>query len=176
MPPSIRQGFEKGICNGLSKINIRKQISNFHCVKLFRRFNLVWPIKLGLSLKGVNGLTLQELEQLKQQTLKQMQLNGEATMPRVTVGMGSCGVKAGAQEVYDTISQELKAVGVEAVLVPVGCMGLCAEEPVVQVKLPNMPVITYSKVDPAKALRIVDQHILDCRPVRQWVFAVGDNT
>lgn len=94
-------------------------------------------------------MNLQELQQWRLQAQAQSQLRGKMTKARVTVGMGTCGIKAGAGDVLAAVKDELNKLGVTGVVVThVGCKGLCSQEPMVQVNLPGQPVITYSKVTP----------------------------
>ncbi|ADG83387.1 ferredoxin [Thermincola potens JR] len=118
---------------------------------------------------GVNWVNLQELEQLKQTALAEKQLAPDSAQPRITVGMGTCGIKAGARHVFQAFGEELKQVGCDAVLVPVGCKGACSYEPLVEVKLPGLPTVLYGNVDPEKVKHIVRQHLMKKQPVHEWV-------
>ena len=59
--------------------------------------------------------------------------------PRIAVGMGTCGSGNGAEAVFDAFSSEIDARGLAVELVPVGCFGFCAEEPLVNVWVPGPP-------------------------------------
>jgi NADH:ubiquinone oxidoreductase subunit F (NADH-binding)/NAD-dependent dihydropyrimidine dehydrogenase PreA subunit/(2Fe-2S) ferredoxin len=48
---------------------------------------------------------------------------------RITIGMATCGIAAGAEDVYDGF----KRLGLGRDVVPVGCVGMCYEEPIVMV-------------------------------------------
>ena len=52
---------------------------------------------------------------------------------KIIVGQGSCGIAAGAQKVYDAVSEELKKSGADAKLGITGCLGLCWLEPIVDI-------------------------------------------
>ncbi len=83
--------------------------------------------------------------------LKKVQKAGQARlMPekqiRIAVGMGTCGIGTGADEVYAALERELKAKKVPALLVKTGCFGFCAEEPLVNVRLPDHPLVILHKV------------------------------
>jgi NADH-quinone oxidoreductase subunit F len=75
--------------------------------------------------------------------------------PRICVGMGTCGVGNGAREVYQALEAEREKAGLDALLVPVGCFGFCAEEPLVSVHLPGQPLVILSRVLPADAPGII---------------------
>ena len=77
--------------------------------------------------------------------------------PRIGVGLGTCGIGNGAQNVYDALQAALAAKGVQAHLGPVGCFGFCAVEPLVNVYLPGQPLVLFSKVTPEDAAYIVEE-------------------
>ena len=68
--------------------------------------------------------------------------------PRIAVGMGTCGSGNGAEAVYHAFSSEIDARGLAVQLVPVGCFGFCAEEPLVNVWVPGRPLLILHRVQP----------------------------
>ena len=52
-----------------------------------------------------------------------------------------------------------------------GCVGLCDQEPLVDVLLPGRPKVTYGRVDEARARQIVANHIVNGNIVGDWVVA-----
>lgn len=66
---------------------------------------------------------------------------------RITVGLGTCGISAGAQTVFDRMSKKVAEMGLQADVVPVGCAGMCFAEPVVTVSIPGWPRAVYANVD-----------------------------
>ncbi len=76
--------------------------------------------------------------------------------PRIAVGMGTCGIGNGAQEVYDLFYHELHNQGVDAYLTKVGCFGFCAEEPLVNVFVQGYPLLILHRVTPDDVKGIVD--------------------
>jgi NADH-quinone oxidoreductase subunit F len=75
--------------------------------------------------------------------------------PRLGVGLGTCGMGNGAKEVFAALESELAKAGLDALLVPVGCFGFCAEEPLVSLHLPGQPLVMLSRVEAADAPGIV---------------------
>ncbi len=65
---------------------------------------------------------------------------------RIAVGMGTCGIGTGAEEVFQALAHELKAQSLPALLVKTGCFGFCAQEPLVNLRLPGQPLVILSKV------------------------------
>jgi len=108
-------------------------------------------------------MTLEELRKLRDSTksdLKRRETEGKEI--QIIVGMGTCGIAAGAKATLDTF---LKALDdnklVESVLVrQTGCMGLCHAEPTVEVVVPGMPAVIYGNVDSQVAKKIVSVHVI----------------
>jgi NADH-quinone oxidoreductase subunit F len=68
--------------------------------------------------------------------------------PRIAVGMGTCGSGNGAEAVFHAFASEIDARGLAVQLVPVGCFGFCAEEPLVNVWVPGQPLLILHRVQP----------------------------
>ena len=74
---------------------------------------------------------------------------------KVTVGMATCGLAAGAADVYGALRDEAAARGLDLTLVATGCLGYCQQEPLVDVALPGHPRILYARVTPERARDLV---------------------
>lgn len=75
----------------------------------------------------------------------------------IVVGMGTCGLNAGARTVFNALVDEVETKGYKGIRITrTGCLGNCENEPVVEVHVPGKEVVTYAKVDAAKALEIVN--------------------
>ncbi len=66
--------------------------------------------------------------------------------PIIFIGMGTCGLASGADKVKTAIEAELLKIGKQALIVPTGCIGFCAKEPIVDIKLPGKDRISYCEV------------------------------
>ncbi|MBU9889846.1 MAG: (2Fe-2S) ferredoxin domain-containing protein [Candidatus Omnitrophica bacterium] len=77
----------------------------------------------------------------------------------IKVGFSSCGIAAGAQEVYDVLCQEVRKHNVDVEVKKCGCAGICSAEPLVEVKVRNLPRVFYGKVDKDTAIKIVEKHV-----------------
>ena len=75
---------------------------------------------------------------------------------KVMVGMATCGLAAGAQEVYDTLLDEIDKRELDVSLSQVGCIGWCCREPLVDVLVPGKPRITYGEVTAQKVPEILE--------------------
>ena len=108
-------------------------------------------------------LTLADLRKLRDEKQKAMDKRDPSNKDaQIIVGMGTCGIAAGAKETFNAIIEELDAKGVTHVLVrQTGCMGLCHSEPTVEVVVPNMPAIIYGNVNAETGKKIVNAHIIN---------------
>lgn len=83
-------------------------------------------------------------------------LKHDIDKPIFYIGMGTCGLVAGAGEIKTEIEKALIEEKIEADVVPVGCVGYCAEEVLVDVQTPHKSRITFSKVDKNSIPKIMD--------------------
>lgn len=65
---------------------------------------------------------------------------------KISVGMGSCGIAAGADQVLEKLKEEAAARSLDIVLGKTGCLGFCGEEPLVNVMRPGAPLVVYHRV------------------------------
>ena len=107
-------------------------------------------------------LTLDDLRKMRGEKQKAMEMREGANKDvQVIVGMGTCGIAAGAKDTYAALVDTLSEKGMTNVLVrQTGCMGLCHSEPTVEVVVPGMPTVIYGHVDAATAKDIVEKHIV----------------
>ncbi len=77
--------------------------------------------------------------------------------PVVLVGMGTCGLANGAQKVFDAFKSQLQEAGQDVKIISTGCVGYCAKEVIVDVKLPGHPRVTYSQVTPEDVPQIIEE-------------------
>ena len=107
-------------------------------------------------------MTLEDLRRMREEKQKAMEMRDSANKDvQVIVGMGTCGIAAGAKDTYAALVDTLSEKGMTNVLVrQTGCMGLCHSEPTVEVVVPGMPTVIYGHVDAATAKDIVEKHIV----------------
>jgi NADH-quinone oxidoreductase subunit F len=78
------------------------------------------------------------------------------TKPRVGVGMGTCGAGNGAEGVFHAFAEAISRQGRDIKLASVGCFGFCAQEPLVNVRLPGKPLVILQRVEAGDVQRILD--------------------
>ncbi len=76
-------------------------------------------------------------------------------VPRITIGMGTCGRGNGAEGLYHAFAEAIGHSGVTMYLAGVGCFGACYQEPLVTVHIPGQPLMLLSRVQAHDAGRIL---------------------
>lgn len=117
-------------------------------------------------------LTLEDLRKLRENSKKEFEKRDVSDKSiSILVGMGTCGIAAGARETLQTLVEQIEKMGIKNVIVkPTGCMGSCYVEPTVEVSVPGMPQILYGKVNSDVAKKIMEQHIMNKQLVSEHVF------
>jgi len=119
--------------------------------------------------------SLEDLKRIREQAQAQIRLRTQESNTKIIVGMGTCGIAAGARETLMAILDELAKRNIQDVVVTqTGCVGLCEYEPLVNVIKPGQPKITYMKVTPEKARQIIASHIVNDQVVNEWVLSTEE--
>ena len=94
---------------------------------------------------------------------------------RVMVGMATCGIAAGARPVLAAFVDEVEKRGLHNVTITqTGCIGICQFEPVVEVLTPDGEKVTYVKMSPEKAVKVVNDHLVNGNVVTEYT--IGANS
>jgi NADP-reducing hydrogenase subunit HndB len=110
-----------------------------------------------MSKLDLNGL--RKLRDEKKAEFQKRDADGKET--RVIIGMGTCGIAAGAKQAMDAFVAGIKENNLDScVLRKTGCMGLCHSEPTVEVIVPGMPPVIYGRVDAEVAKAIIQKHLI----------------
>ena len=120
--------------------------------------------------------SLAELQAIRDKARGKVTLReGQDDAIRVLVGMATCGIAAGARPVLTTIVDEVAKRGLQNVMVTqTGCIGICQFGPGVGVVEPGKDKITYVKMTPEKAVRMVNDHLVNGNVVTE--FTIGANS
>ena len=91
--------------------------------------------------------SLDDLKKIREAAQKKVTMRGKNDGTRILVGMATCGISAGARPVMNKFVEEIASRDLQKITVtPVGCIGECAIEPIVEV-LQGEERTTYCKVD-----------------------------
>ena len=90
----------------------------------------------------------------------------------IAVGMATCGIAAGARPVLNAFTEQIARRDLANVMVTqTGCIGFCQYEPIVEVFRPGEEKVTYIRMNPEKAARVVSEHLVGGKPVLE--FTIG---
>lgn len=119
--------------------------------------------------------TIAELNALRDEMQSQMGIrHDKEAHGRIVVAMGTCGIAAGAREVVGAFADALDENKLyDIALIQAGCMGICQYEPVAEVFLPNQEKVTYVRLTPDKARRIVAEHLAGGTPVAEYTISAA---
>ncbi|MEA3407767.1 MAG: (2Fe-2S) ferredoxin domain-containing protein [Chloroflexota bacterium] len=112
--------------------------------------------------------SLEDLRALRAEVLEETKIQRE-TNTLIIVGMGTCGIAAGARETMRAILRELEARDIEAHVKTVGCIGMCAKEPLVDIRQGDEPRITYGYLTAEKVPHLIEEHLIKGNVVEEWV-------
>lgn len=93
---------------------------------------------------------------------------------KIVVGLGSCGIAAGANKVYAAFETLIAAQKLDARLEKTGCIGACYLEPMVDIISEDGQKSSYVKILPEMAADIVAKHIVGGREVEEWLMPEED--
>jgi len=117
--------------------------------------------------------SLDELKRVREEALQKKQLKAAHGNIQVIVAMGTCGIAAGARDTMRSVLRYIETKNVSDVTVTqTGCMGLCEQEPIVQVVLGEQPKVVYGKVNAQVAQKIMKQHVQHGQPVQENIIQI----
>ena len=113
--------------------------------------------------------SLEDLKRIREEAQKGLKVRLD-TGTTITVGMGTCGIAAGARDTMHAILEELRKREIDAHVTTVGCIGMCSKEPLVDIEQAGYPRITYANVHPDMVPRLIEEHLIKGNVVQEWVF------
>jgi NADP-reducing hydrogenase subunit HndB len=115
--------------------------------------------------------SLAELQAIRDKARANVALRQEnPNAAKVMVGMATCGIAAGARPVLNAFTEEIAKRGLteDIMVTQTGCIGICQYEPVVEVEIPGEEKVTYVKMTPEKAVRVVNDHLVNKNVVTEY--------
>jgi NADH-quinone oxidoreductase subunit F len=100
-------------------------------------------------------------------TLQGFRLNKMGTT-KVIVGLGSCGIAAGAGKVYEKIRALREAENLDFTLSKTSCVGMCYREPLVEI-IDDSGQYLYGEIDEDRAVELMNNHIGNDNPVKEYI-------
>ncbi len=113
--------------------------------------------------------SLEELMAIREKARQGMGIrNDKHEGTRVVVGMATCGIAAGARPVLSALVEEVSKENLDIQVGQTGCIGICQYEPVVEVMEPDKEKVTYVKMTPEKAIKVVHKHLMGGEVVQEY--------
>ena len=117
--------------------------------------------------------SLAELAAIREKMKDKIVLREGSTNVRIVVGMATCGIAAGARPVLNAFVEGVDKEGLngQVSVSQTGCIGLCMYEPIVEVYQPGNEKVTYVKMTPEKAEKVLQEHIKGGKVVAEYTIA-----
>jgi NADP-reducing hydrogenase subunit HndB len=120
-------------------------------------------------------LTISDLDKIKDRVRQAAHLSaGGDRRARIIVHMGTCGIASGAKEIMKELQKIIAEKGISGVeLTSSGCAGMCGEEPMITVEMPEEPAVKYLKLTAETTRRIFEEHIENGKIVEKLALGMG---
>lgn len=116
--------------------------------------------------------SLEDLQKLRDEALRKMNIRYIKGGFRIQVGMGTCGIASGAKQVLQGFLKEIEARNITNVAVTqVGCMGECAYEPMAEIVDENGQSFVYCTITQSMITEIIESHIIHKQPIQKYLLA-----
>ena len=105
--------------------------------------------------------SLEELQKLREKSIAETAARKEGKY-RIIIGLGTCGIAAGGRKIMETAMKEISKRGLKDVSVETtGCIGMCQNEPLMDIVRPGEPRVTYGNLKPEDVPRIIADHLVN---------------
>jgi NADP-reducing hydrogenase subunit HndB len=117
--------------------------------------------------------SLEDLKRVREEALQKKKMKSAPGNIQVIVAMGTCGIAAGARDTMKSVLNYIEANNLSGVTVTqTGCIGMCEQEPIVEVVIGEGPKVVYGKVNAEVAEQIMKQHVQNGKPVKDYVLPI----
>ena len=113
--------------------------------------------------------SLEDLKKLRQEALEKRTAKAVSGQIEVIVGMGTVGIAAGARDTLKAILDYIEKENLSDIVIrQTGNIGIDSFEPVLQVVIGEQPKVTYGRVTPDAARRIMKEHVVGGAIVKEY--------
>ncbi len=110
----------------------------------------------------------QDLRRVREETLQKRLLQNQASRIQIIVSMDTPAIAAGARETMQAILEFIEEEKLNHILVKkTGNLGFDSWKPIVQVVINSQSPVTYRKVSPTVARRIMEEHVVGGKVVQE---------
>lgn len=106
--------------------------------------------------------SLEDLQALKNSVQEEIDTRVKGNrdgLVQVKVAMATCGITAGAKTIYNYLLEQVDKKAMDVVVYQTDCMGLCKDEPTVEISIPGKDSVIFGNVDTNKVDEILDKYI-----------------
>lgn len=115
-------------------------------------------------------MSMEDLQKMRAELLKMRRAEIASGSVRIAVSMGTPAIAAGSRDTLQEIRRIIEERHLpDITIIQVGSIGLDSWEPVVRVFIDNQPPVTYGRVTPSVADRILVQHVIGGKVVSDCV-------
>jgi len=130
-----------------------------------------------MEAKTMAKLKVEDLKRIKESLKGTVNLREGSYRVKITVHMGTCGIAAGARTIMNSILEAIEKGGIsDVILTTSGCAGLCNHEPMMTVEMQDSAPVKYVHLDPDKAGKVFEDHVINGNPVVEYALSVGSET
>ena len=102
--------------------------------------------------------------QIQRRAVSRWEAMQSSEKPRILVGMGTCGIAAGVEDIVEELSKRLTQHHIQVDIIRVGCIGLCYAEPLIEIIKPGKPSVFYGNLTPELISEIVEDYLIADNP------------
>jgi NADP-reducing hydrogenase subunit HndB len=114
--------------------------------------------------------SLEELRRLREEAIQKKDAKAVEGKAHIVVGMGTCGIAAGARDTMKAILDVIEEDKLNDIIVTqTGCIGRCEWEPIVSVTVGIGQKVSYGKISPERARRIMKEHVMGNKVISDFV-------
>ena len=119
--------------------------------------------------------SIEDLKRIREEAIKNINVReNEGKGARIVVGMGTCGISAGARPVLNALVEEINKRGLKDIkVVQTGCVRMCRLEPMFDVYMNNEKV-TYVEMTAEKARQVVVEHLTNKNIIEEYTIGAVD--
>lgn len=115
--------------------------------------------------------SLEELKELRRNLEKEMSARDDKDKTKIIIGMGTCGIAAGARNILQAVLKEIEKRNLDIIVTQTGCIGMCEKEPLLDVQLPGKERITYGNLEEKDVEKIIVEHVINGNIVKDLAIA-----
>jgi len=117
---------------------------------------------------------MSDLLSLQNRALEEWDQLEQTSEPVIYIGMGSCGIASGAGRIWERANEIIQQESIPARLLKVGCIGPCYLEPLVDIRKPGFPRVSFNNVDEKRLEKLIPDYLLNGHSKMKPLGHLGD--